>query len=562
VIAIVIIVRLVLGTRDLTSIVEYVALAEIILLISIEFDVAGLKGRSNIGTFRRLSAISVVSNILWLLLAVLALIDFSLTGSVVRFFALLITGFLFAISFRAFIFGAAFYGSAWHGLPLAFIQPLLLSIPTLFVFGAPGFSLVYFGVAISTGVAYLVCIEAYLYFINRSPSGRSYNPLQLLQAFLDAWTLEDATRLEVILDRISTEGLVSTELLSIRESKGTSVVIVVPGVHPGPFYPVGSSNLPADIYSKLRTPSVTPLTVHSVSDHDLNLPSKSEVENYVSSLTVPEVVESGKLMSRVISKTRGKSTVTGIAFEKTCLVAITLAPNGMEDLPTRVRSEIETLANSKGFNLCLVIDTHNSEGVKPTGSETDDIISCAEDVLDELSNSETVEFKLGFAHSSELEKARSNSDIGPAGVGLMLFESTAERFCFVLVDANNAKLGFREQILQGFQAKTGTKLVELFTSDTHVTAAKARGPKGYLALGDVTPVEDFVLLLSTLYARALPRVSDATFTSEVVKSKVKTIGSQILSDFSSLADNTSATAKRGAQILAILGIAIVILTII
>ena len=63
-----------------------------------------------------------------------------------------------------------------------------------------------------------------------------------------------------------------------------------------------------------------PLTVHSISDHELNLPSKSEVESDVVSLENPKRIDEGKAMTLPAVRKRGKATATGIAFDSTCLV--------------------------------------------------------------------------------------------------------------------------------------------------------------------------------------------------------------------------------------------------
>ena len=323
--------------ESITSTVAYAALTELVLLGSIEIDRMGLKGQSGIGTFRRLTAIAIMSNLLWLATGTLALFVFLVSRSQSTFVALMVTGLIFAISFRAFIFGAAFYGSTYQGLPLSFVQPILLSFPILFLPNAAHFSTGLIFESVTAGALYLATIEVYLYFVNKTPLVGRYNPLQLLQAFLDAWTLEDASRLEAILDSVSKKDRVSTEMLSIHVKNGKSALIVVPGVHPGPFYPVGSSNLPADLYSELKVNSTVPLTVHSISDHELNLPSSTEVKKYTSSLNKPLSVDQGKLMTIPVTKQRGKATVTGIAFGSTCLISLTQAPYGMEDVPMRVR---------------------------------------------------------------------------------------------------------------------------------------------------------------------------------------------------------------------------------
>jgi len=550
--------RSVLG-GDIASLLVYAILAEVTLLLTVGIDRQLLKRQSSVGTYRRLIAISIMSNALWFAVAVVALLVFLATQSETRFAALMIVGMFFAISFRALIFGSVFYGNTVQGLPLSLVQPLFLAIPIMFyptVFTKNPLPIIS---AVLIGFVYVSAVELYLRSINNTESIGGQKPLQLFQSFLNAWILEDATKMENVLDKVSKPIGVSTGMIKIGEnSDGKSVLLVVPGIHPGPFYPVGSSNLPADIYSKLRSPEVIPLTVHSISDHELNLPSKSEVENYVGSLREAKQIDQGVSMSAPIVRKQGKATVTGIVFGSTCLIAITQAPHGMEDFPVKVRMDIESRANAAGFKLALVIDTHNSEGPKPNETECKDAIIAATETIEALTKSKRSDIKVGFAHSSELDTPVPK-DIGPAGLGLLVFEVEDNKFCFVIVDANNSKIGFREDVFREFENETGTKILELCTSDTHVTAAKTSGAKGYLALGDVVSVSDFTKILRSLYEKANSRIGPGSYSSLSVTSQVKTIGSEILREFSGIMDQTSATAKRGAQILGVLSILVIIL---
>ena len=81
----------------------------------------------------------------------------------------------------------------------------------------------------------------------------------------------------------------------------------------------------------------------------------------------------------------------------------------------------------------------------------------------------------------------------------------ASRFCFVITDANNSKLGFREEVFREFEKNTGARILELCTSDTHVTAAKTSSAKGYFALGDLISVEEFGSILKSLHDLAKGR---------------------------------------------------------
>ena len=112
-----------------------------------------------------------------------------------------------------------------------------------------------------------------------------------------------------------------------------------------------------------------------------------------------------------------------------------------------------------------------------------------------------------------------------------------------------------------FEEKTNSRLLEICTSDTHVTAARALGAKGYLALGDSTSSDELAALIIALYEKANSRLRDASFSSFFVDSTVKTAGEELLDEFSGLLDSTINVAKKGAVLLAFLGIIVVILVV-
>jgi predicted neutral ceramidase superfamily lipid hydrolase len=171
----------------------------------------------------------------------------------------------------------------------------------------------------------------------------------------------------------------------------------------------------------------------------------------------------------------------------------------------------------------------------------------------QLSSAPQTVFEFGFAHSSEIS-GNLKADVGPAGVGLLFFQTASSKFSLVVVDANNSLVGFRETVMKGFHEKTSEDLLELTTSDTHVTAAKVRNARGYLALGDLTTPEEFTGVLCTLLEKAKTRLATGSFETSISTSSVRTIGSQVLDNFSGLLDESTLIAKRGAEVLGLLAV--------
>jgi len=52
--------------------------------------------------------------------------------------------------------------------------------------------------------------------------------------------------------------------------------MILPDLHPGPFHPVGGSDIPHKIY---KTMNSSAMVLHSISDHSLNLPSQQDVQD-------------------------------------------------------------------------------------------------------------------------------------------------------------------------------------------------------------------------------------------------------------------------------------------
>ncbi|MGI0078019.1 MAG: DUF2070 family protein [Nitrososphaerales archaeon] len=545
----------------------YLFVTEIALLCSIEIDRIVLRRRTKLATYRRLTSVAIVSDSLWFVLSLVGVAVLLITGNDSKLLSLVILGAFFAIAVRALLIGSLFYTHAWQGVPLAFVQPAILILPTIYspeLFTSKGLLRTFDPAsAVIGGLIAIAAIEVYISIINRAALNENFKPIELLQAFLSAWAAEDATNLERLLEVVSKESVVKSQMISFESTRSPvskSALVVVPGAHPGPFYPIGSSNLPSDIFQKLSSDTRVPMVVHSISDHDLNLPSKKQVERYVSSLkSADSIVETGKGMSSPVVKKIGKVTVNGICFGSAALLAITQSPHGMEDFPIDVKTEIEFYSSKMGFKNLLLIDTHNSEGEKPGVKECADAVSAAREVLNSLKTANIHSFNFGVAHSSEIMQT-IEKDIGPAGVGLLLFEipETKESFSLVIVDANNSIIGFREKVIEQFARDTSSKILEICTSDTHVTAARTSEAKGYFALGDLIDQRKFSEILKSLYSRAKSSLSSGSFSSSIVSSDVKTIGGEVLNNFSGLLDTASSVARNGAEVLAVLAIVVTI----
>ena len=133
--------------------------------------------------------------------------------------------------------------------------------------------------------------------------------------------------------------------------------MILPDLHPGPFHPVGGSNIPYEIY---KTMNSSAMVLHSISDHSLNLPSQKDVQDYLQELSKSRVSKKGMTCTEPVTAQINKAHVVGLRLDETALLFLSLSPHGMEDVPVILKTEIEQMAKNRNFHHALIVDTHNA----------------------------------------------------------------------------------------------------------------------------------------------------------------------------------------------------------
>ncbi len=298
------------------------------------------------------------------------------------------------------------------------------------------------------------------------------------------------------------------------------------------------------------------MILHGITDHRLNLPSRKEVEHYLSTLDEEVTEASSKTSSKPVLKALGKATVTGVRFTDNALLTVSSAPHGMEDLPLHVRERIQSIGKTLGFRKIMVIDAHNSEGGRASSEESEDIVNASSKVLEELKQAPQQDFKVGFSHTDNSD-FKFEADVGPGGIGVWVLETGGEKLMLIGADANNAKVGLRDSATARFNSTA--RYVELCTSDSHITAGRASQDKGYYALGELTPIEKLIEALEWLKDKAVENLRPASFEASFVKSRVKLMGERILDEFSAFLDRTSRVGKNAGAALFLIYILLFVL---
>ena len=141
------------------------------------------------------------------------------------------------------------------------------------------------------GIAFLVIAVMWSYITNRSGLPLIKSTHKLLQAYLQSVSQNDPSDMESIILETSKSSDISTSQIrfSTKDDKN-DFRMILPDLHPGPFHPVGGSNIPYQIY---KTMNSSAMVLHSISDHSLNLPSQQDVQDYLQELSKSQVSTNG-----------------------------------------------------------------------------------------------------------------------------------------------------------------------------------------------------------------------------------------------------------------------------
>ena len=319
------------------------------------------------------------------------------------------------------------------------------------------------------------------------------------------------------------------------------VRLVLPDIHPGPYHPIGGSNIPYLIYERLGSSA---MVMHSISDHALNLPSRRQVDAYLSGLSecsAPSGV--GTTCTEPVSVQINRARVVGLLFGKSPLLLLSLSPHGMEDLPSSMKADIERSASGRGFERPMVVDCHNAMGDEISAPDYEDMLKAARSCLDALMAREPRRLEFGYANSSGM--GVSGPDIGLGGLGMLCLRLGGRRHFIGWADANNMENGVRERVVARL-AEAGYDLLEICTSDTHFSRTTVRTRQGYYQFGIVTGADRIAEWFLELARRSGEAVRPAAFEVLEARTRVRVMGPQIFEDYKRALDRSLALSKAFA----------------
>ncbi len=477
---------------------------------------------------------SLFGNMLWVVTILMGLLSSLVLSKETSLFFITFGMILFA-SFRIGLYTTTLGASLKKAWAIAFIQPLAIFF--VLIPQELWISMLSNPIAIGYGFSFLIIATAWSIVTDRAGRPGMKSTHKTIQAYL-ASQGNDVDDAEELMEEHSTETKVGTSQIKFSSHDGTKEFrMVLPEIHPGPYHPVGGSNIPYLIYKNL---SSSAMVMHSISDHALNLPSRNEVNNYLKNLEKSEVKEEGMKCTEPVVVQINKARVTGMLLGNNPLLFLSLSPHGMEDIPSYMKKEIEQYGNNRNFTKIMAVDCHNAMGEEISKENGEDMLKAAKSCLDSLITKDSFPIEFGYANTNDMDVW--TEDLAMGGLGITCLKINNKKYFLGWADANNMENGIREKIIENFSNK-GYNLLEICTSDTHYAAVKARNRNGYYQLGLITSGDKLSKWFMEIAEKAQSDIKSAKYEILENETEVKVMGQSIYEDYSKALENSLKITK-------------------
>ena len=481
---------------------------------------------------------SFFGSVLWLITVVAGILGAMIISKELSLFYIAIGMFIFS-SFRIGIMTTSLGISLKKSCVLCFVQPLAMFLVLIPI---DMWSVLYNVETLAFGTVFLTVAVFWSYFTDRTGLPGIKSTHKLLQAYLQSVSRSDPSEMESIILETAKPIQISTSQIRFHtDDNKNDFRMVLPDLHPGPFHPVGGSDIPHQIY---KTMNSSAMVLHSVSDHSLNLPSQHDVKTYLDGLLQSSVSTRGLTCTEPVTAQINKARAVGIRFDSTAILFLSLSPHGMEDVPLFIKTEIEQIAKNRNFENVFVVDTHNAMGGEISRDDSQDMLTAAKSVLDILITKTSYPLRYGYANSKSMNI--QTDDLAGGGIGILCLAFAEKNYFLCWADANNVENGIREKIVTHLQ-NNGCNLVEMFTSDTHFTTMGVRNRNGYYQLGIITKPERLANWCLSIAREAEKNIVTGKFEILENQSNVRVMGSGIFEHLSRALD-TSLRITKGFMI--------------
>jgi putative membrane protein len=458
--------------------------------------------------------VAAFSSSLWLVTILLGLLANSIFGKSSDIVTYCLGGMLIAIGLRYGIFVSVFGSRMLRSILIAFVLPAVFFTNILpysysFILQEHLSALIVGSTIFTIGVAWSILADRAGY-----PNLKS--TFSVLQAFLSAWTENKQEKMEEIFESRSSLDEIRTRMMKFEREGDKQVFVVLPDIHPGPFNPIGGSNLPQKLFNFFENNAIV---LHSISDHSKNLPTTAEVNKYLDSLKNSVLKNSGNECTLPLITKSDDFTITCIGF-KTSVLMIISKDGGMEDLPYSIIEKIEEFAKGLGFSDIMIVDAHNALGNKISYEEETALTDLALTSLKKLKGKQYYTYEIGYSNS--LTSGFRIIELGGAGIGVLDIRINNEDHLIGWSDSNNLVNGLRIRVLRELN-NAAINMLDICSSDTHSSSGK-RTRQGYYALGNVTNDKDIIGAFREISSKAMSKTTPSSFSYLDSYSQIKLMG--------------------------------------
>ncbi|MBS7627952.1 DUF2070 family protein [Candidatus Bathyarchaeota archaeon] len=510
--------------------------------------------KGSVLNLRRLNALSLFSNFLWLSFTAIGSFASIFSGHDAFVTSMQALAFSGTLCLRFIVFSALVFGSASSPkslLPAAF-HPLLCLTSLGILLGLPP------SFQIKVLIASMSLLLSTILILQRvDGEGRKrlgVGSLRLFCSFAANWMEDRNEPLEDIFESLGVEKDVRVKLLAFGNEDRPFSILLIPYLHSGPFKNVGGSPLPAIVSHALEASisrgGIEPcvLVFHGPSGHEMNPTSQRQILKLIDELRSQALFSfSQARVSRAIRAGWGMGKVLCQAFNDIALVILTLAPRNMEDLPSIIIEEINIFGKELGFEEVFVVDAHNSTSGSPsplTPEEVDCVRRAALEALKVASKEPRYQPKIGFSKVIPKEFTVSEG-VGPGGISTIVVSVADQTVAYISVDGNNMITGLREKILSRIREEVnGIDDAEVTTTDTHIVNATITG-RGYHPVGEAIDQEAFISYVIMGVKDAFKNRRDAfvAWKGATIKG-IKVLGKDALKGFIEAIDASVSTLKH------------------
>lgn len=401
--------------------------------------------------------------------------------------------------------------------------------------------------AIVAGIIFVLAIYAFIRII-ASPFNKNLGigVLDLLSLFI-AHMNEGSNSLEGEFENMSEAIETIVTFISFKGENGIKALFISPSVHPGPLGDLGGSNMPTLLANKFNHFT---MVAHGPSTHDFNPIAVSEIDKIEAAVRRGlEKIEYSKDASKFIRYTFKKAKIGVQFFNEGMVILSTFAPEAVDDIEFGVGLTMMAQSRSRcSVKDSIIVDCHNSFNpesgeVLPGHAEVFHLIG----VIDTINpKQDKHDIKIG-CYSNNMDTLDKHEGVGESGIKTMIIEVGDQRTAYVLFDANNMEIGFRQEIIDAV-SDFEIDEIEVMTTDTHTVNTISRG---YNPIGVAKRAEiiEYVKLSITEALEDLEKVEVGTGTEKI--KNLNTFGPNNSTELISTISSVVAVSKIVAPVLLI-----------